>query len=130
MKYLCKSGCGKEVSGKDRNCYICANSGKNNPAWQGGKAKEKYKGFDRQIRKQIRFRDGFKCQLCGKKQTTFGEKTNNLEIHHIDYTKTNTVANNLIALCKVCHIATNFDRDKWIKKFAEIFKMRGLYQNE
>lgn len=129
MKYLCKSGCGAEVSGKDRNCYKCANSGKNNPAWQGGKNKEKYKGFDREIRRQIRFRDHFECQLCGKKQNAFGkDKTNQLEIHHINYQKEETISCNLVALCKECHIKTNFDRQDWQLKFAEIFKTRGLYQ--
>lgn len=118
------------MSGKERNCYKCANTGKNNPAWQGGKAKEKYKGFDRQIRKQIRFRDNFKCQICGKKQVTWGdEKTNQLEIHHIDYSKEHTIAENLIGLCKECHIRTNFERDSWIVYFKELFKKRGLYQN-
>lgn len=122
--------CGIEINETSKRCKSCANKGKNNPAWIGGKDKEKYKGFDREIRKRIQYRDKFACQLCGVKMTTFGKKTDKLECHHIDYNKQNTVPRNLIALCKECHIKTNFQREHWIEVFKEIFKKRGLYQNE
>ena len=118
--------CGAEINDKSTRCKKCANTGKNNPAWIGGKDKEKYVGFDREIRRRIQYRDKFTCQVCGAKMRTFGQKTDKLEIHHLDYNKENTVPKNLVALCKTCHIRTNFDREKWIEFFHQLFKKRGL----
>jgi 5-methylcytosine-specific restriction endonuclease McrA len=116
--------CGKEISKTAERCYSCANKGKNNPAYLGGKDKEKYKGFDNNLRNSILFRDKFKCQICGEKQVMF--KTDKLDCHHIDYNKENSVPKNLIALCKKCHIKTNFDREKWIEFFRNLFIKRGI----
>jgi len=118
--------CGKFISKTAQRCCVCANKGEHNPSWMGGKDKEKYIAFDREIRSRIRYRDKFTCQICGAKQTTFGVKTDKLEIHHIDYNKEHTFPKNLVALCKSCHIKTNFDREKWIQYFHDLFKKRGL----
>jgi 5-methylcytosine-specific restriction endonuclease McrA len=127
MKYYCINNCGKEVSGEGRRCYSCANKKENNPNWLGGKDEEKYEGFSKELRQQIHYRDHFTCQICGSKMTTFGKKTDKLEIHHIDYNKANSVPKNLVSLCKSCHIKTNFNRPKWIQFFKDLFKKRGLY---
>jgi 5-methylcytosine-specific restriction endonuclease McrA len=119
-KYLCIEGCGASVSGKGRRCWKCANSGKNNPAWQGGKAKEKYKGFTREIKQRIRYRDNFECQICHKKQTPFIKESEKLQVHHINYNKSHTIDTNLISLCKECHIKTNFNRQTWIEFFKNL----------
>jgi len=60
--------------------------------------------------KQIRGRDNFTCQLCGKKVFI---------AHHIDYDPDNFDEDNGICLCRSCHAKTNFDRDVW-REFFQI----------
>jgi len=119
MKNYCVE-CKKEISSGAKMCKSCANKGKNNPAWIGGKDKEKYVGFTRELRGRIHYRDKFTCQICGKKMTTFGTKTDKLEVHHIDYNKENCDLDNLISLCHNDHMRTNKpkDREKWQSIFA------------
>ena len=50
----------------------------------------------------------------------------NLDIHHVDYNKLNSVPNNLIALCRRCHNKTNKSRTIWIKHFKD---MLGIKEN-
>jgi 5-methylcytosine-specific restriction endonuclease McrA len=117
--------CGKPVTKKSKRCMKCANTQANNPNWCGGLDKEKYsKTFTNEVRDQIRFRDKFTCQVCGKKRIAREEFK--LEVHHIDYGKSNTSSKNLVALCKSCHIKTNYDREKWIKYFKDLFINRGI----
>jgi len=83
--------------------------------WQGGKSFEPYPlGWTKTFKEQIRYRDSYKCQLCNKPEI---ENNRRLDVHHIDYNKNNLDLNNLISLCKSCHIKTNHDREKWIKYF-------------
>jgi len=84
--------------------------GEKNPSWQGGKSFEPYT-LDWEIkRKTVRKRDGYICQLCGKYPA--------LDVHHIDYDKKNCNPENLITLCRTCHIKTNFNRDSWRLKLC------------
>lgn len=39
------------------------------------------------------------------------------QVHHIDYNKLNCNPNNLITLCKSCHMKTNFNREYWLDYF-------------
>ena len=39
------------------------------------------------------------------------------ERNHIDYNKLNCNPNNLISLCRKCHMKTNSNRDYWINYF-------------
>jgi len=84
--------------------------------WQGGKSFEPY-GVDwtESLRRTIRERDHYRCQLCGEPQ---GDRAHS--IHHIDYCKTNNNPNNLITLCNNCHVKTNFNRKYWIKYFRRL----------
>ncbi len=72
--------------------------------------------FDNNLKEQVRFRSHYKCQVCGCPQIENGRQ---LDCHHIDYNKKNNILNNLIALCKNCHRATNDNRDYWQKYFTE-----------
>ena len=86
--------------------------------WQGGISKEPYSfSFDKQLKELIRNRDNYKCQLCGMPEI---ENIRKLDIHHIDYDKKNCLPNNLISLCRRCHIKTNFKREYWIEYFNSI----------
>ena len=61
------------------------------------------------MRKAIRERDRYICQLCGEYPA--------FDVHHIDYDKKDCEPENLITLCRSCHAKTNFDKDYWINYF-------------
>ena len=85
------------------------------PCRNGGISFEPYPlGWTKTYREQIRFRDDYKCQLCGCSEI---ENIRKLCIHHKDYDKNNINSENLIALCMSCHSKTNFNKVSWIEKF-------------
>jgi 5-methylcytosine-specific restriction endonuclease McrA len=61
------------------------------------------------LKKSIRERDRYTCQICGKEPS--------ICVHHIDYNKKNCNPDNLITLCVGCHSKTNHSIDKWINYF-------------
>ena len=84
-------------------------SGKRNGSWRGGLSFEPYTmDWTKTLRRSIRERDRYTCQVCGEPQ---GDKA--LSIHHIDYDKKNCNPENLISLCITCHIKTNGSRKQW-----------------
>lgn len=93
------------------------NWGVNNSNWRGGLSFEPYPPeFDDRLKYVIRARDGFRCKLCGVPERS----DRNLDVHHIDYNKSNCATDNLISLCHRCHIGT-FDCDtSWIALFRSI----------
>lgn len=64
------------------------------------------------IAKKIRERDGYLCRICKLPSRSNRE----LDVHHIDYDKTNHASKNLMALCRLCHIQTNYHREYWITR--------------
>jgi len=105
---FCSRECmGKQLSIEQRgeNCHL----------WRGGISFKPYSPeFNNRLKTIIRERDRFTCQLCGITEELVGQK---LDVHHIDYDKTNNEVINLISLCKSCHSKTNFKRDDWINLF-------------
>jgi len=96
--------------------------GSNNPRWQGGKSYELYTlGWTNTLKKAIRERDNYTCQVCVKYQ-----KKPRLDIHHIDYDKTNLDPANLISLCRKCHFRTNSRRDLWQKIFIQKMQLVSI----
>lgn len=90
-------------------------SGKNHWNWKNGKSFEPYPlGWNKTYKEQIRYRDGYKCQICGIPET---ECLRKLCVHHIDYNKKNIHPDNLISLCIFCHIKTNCNREYWKEYF-------------
>ena len=86
--------------------------------WQDGKSFEPYGSeFNDRLKEQIRERDNYTCQECRKTQEVLGCK---LDVHHIDYDKTNNKPENLICLCKSCHMKTNFGREDWTEYFRKM----------
>lgn len=72
--------------------------------WQGGKSIQHkiYGGFfSKQLKDKIRVRDKFICQKCGIPEL---ELTRRLLIHHIDKNPKNCSEENLMSVCKSCHI--------------------------
>lgn len=91
-------------------------SGAKHPAWKGGISFVPYTlEWTRALKKAVRKRDKYTCQVCGKK----GE--DNLAVHHIDYNKKNCNLENLVTLCKNCHTKTNWNRKKWTEFFEKQF---------
>ena len=81
-------------------------SGENSSQWKGGLSFEPYSpDFTKYLRMRIRERDGCKCVLCGS--------TGKLDVHHINYDKSDSDPSNLITLCGSCHIRTNHNRSLW-----------------
>lgn len=79
-----------------------------NPFWLGGKSFEPYGlAFNKELKEQIRKRDNYTCQQCGKTEKQLGYK---LATHHIDFNKQNNNPSNLISLCRICHRQTYFSR--------------------
>jgi len=94
-------------------------SGPNNPNWRNGESRKPYgKGFTISLRKKIRQRDKYICQLCG-----INENGRKLDVHHIDYDKNNNSPNNLISLCASCHIKTSHNRNYWREYFIVNFQL-------
>lgn len=93
--------------------------GKDNPNYFNGKSNEPYSiEFNEILKRKIRKRDNYICQMCGMTQKEniirFKEK---LSIHHKDYNKNNLDEDNLISLCKICHLKTNGNREYYIEYF-------------
>lgn len=92
--------------------------------WKGGKSREPYPiSFDNQIKRQIRERDGYHCQLCG---LSVEDCIRDLNVHHIDYDKNNLDLSNLIALCGYCHSRTNFKRAYWPILLKGVLRLRTI----
>lgn len=100
--------------------------GEKNPSWRGGISFEPYSiEFNKGLKEAIIKRDNQRCQECFKHQDELFTKNGRrykLIIHHIDYNKKNNKPNNLIALCRNCHVQTNFKRKDWIKHFQNKMK--------
>jgi len=69
--------------------------------------------WTRTLRRSIRERDHYTCQLCGAQQ-----EDRAFSVHHIDYDKQNCNPDNLITLCEICHSKTNYKRDYWKEFFT------------
>ena len=87
------------------------------PNWVGGYSHKDYgKGFTKYLKNYIKNRD---LNVC---QTPNCMNTENLHIHHIDYDKTNNNPENLITLCRGCHMKTNNkkNREHWTEFYQNI----------
>jgi mannose-6-phosphate isomerase-like protein (cupin superfamily) len=113
--------CGREFEYTRRNLHkeqepvFCSlncsrNNGNNKEITNNVKLNHKYGfGFNKALKNRIKERDNYTCIMC--------ESKDKLEVHHIDYDKTNNNENNLITLCEKCHNITNFNREFWTQVF-------------
>ena len=77
--------------------------------WQGGISFEPYSvDWTETLKRSIRERDNYICQLCSQYGNT---------VHHIDYNKENCNPANLITLCKKCNSVVNYNREFWKNYF-------------
>lgn len=125
INYYCiEEGCNKQVSSPNKRCNSCNikyrhkiehfTQGNKNGNWINGKTIKYPSKFNTQLKETIRKKDNYKCKICNKSQKQNKRK---LDCHHIDYNKKNNDIDNLIALCKSCHIKTNHNRNYWINYF-------------
>lgn len=83
-------------------------SGEMNPNWRGGLSRHSYPwNFNEQLKNLIRERDNYKCVICGIPQE---ECVRKLDIHHKDRDKNNLNPENLITLCRICHLKVSFNK--------------------
>ena len=99
------------------------NCGPNHYAFRSDK-REYPAEWTMKLRKSIRKRDNYQCQICNKTQEEEGIA---LQVHHIDYNKENNEESNLITLCRSCHPKTNnIHRKRWTLFFTSIMKEKGI----
>lgn len=92
------------------------------PNWRGGISFEPYGiEFNDELKEQIRIRDEYQCQFCGKIQD--GRK---FPPHHINYDKKNNTPRNLTLLCIDCNAKANYEREKWEFLFQTLQEVRGF----
>lgn len=83
------------------------------PLWRGGISFEPYSiDWTETLRRSIRERDRYTCQMCGKEPS--------IVCHHIDYDKKNSNPDNLVTLCQSCHGRTHTNRQYWINYFKKL----------
>ena len=98
--------------------------GSKNPQWKGGISFKPYPlGWNRTFKEQIRYRDGYKCQMCGVAEIDCESK---LCVHHIDFDKTNLNEKNLISLCRSCHGILHQNKGRKLCQEVEQETLRGM----
>jgi 5-methylcytosine-specific restriction endonuclease McrA len=106
---------GRKLTEEHKRKIREAESGKKHYNWQGGISFEPYTlDWTKILKKSIRERDKYTCQICKKKQID-----KEFSVHHIDYDKQNCNPDNLITLCRSCHAKTSHNRNNWIKYFKK-----------
>lgn len=81
----------------------------NKYGWKGGISFELYSvDWTETLKRAIRERDNYICQLCSQYGNT---------VHHKDYCKKNCSPDNLITLCVKCNPKVNFNRNYWLNYF-------------
>lgn len=131
VKRFFKTSLGKRVYEKIRLAHVglhpsqetldkmsVAHSGERNANYVHGMARFPYPAdFSLMLKRQIRKRDNYACQICGMVENGY-----RLHPHHIDYDKNNNDPKNLICLCRTCHTKTNYNRSSWIEYFRPMDK--------
>lgn len=101
-------------------------TGEGNHQWLDGKSFEPYGlDFNDKFKEAIRARDNYCCVICNKMQEELNRK---LDIHHIDYIKTNSFPQNCVSLCRRHHAETNVNRNAWIVYFQKLLSERYNYE--
>lgn len=93
-------------------------TGDKHPMWKGGLTLEIYPTeWNERLKEEVRKRDHYHCMLC---DYVWKEEDRKPHVHHIDYNKKNCNINNLVTLCRFCHIKTSRNRDYWWRVLRRI----------
>lgn len=98
-------------------------SGSNHPNWKGGISKLPYcSNWTKEYKAEIKERDGYRClnPYCF-------HTTDNLSVHHVDYTKMLCGPDNLITICRSCNTRANKDREWHTQWYRKILNKRYGY---
>lgn len=120
----------RQIGGRNfcsRRCADLGHSlkmkGNNNSNYLHGESEFPYKGtWTLSDKERIRERDNRECKLCFLKEKDHHEK---LHVHHIDFNKSNHSNQNLITLCRACHmqlhakLTRNIWKEKLLKRLEE-----------
>lgn len=106
----------EETNRKNREAHLGAKSF----LWQGGVSGEtEYSPeWNNSLRNKVRRMNGLVCKICGIHQDKLIGFSHKLDVHHIDYNKKNCSLENLISLCRNCHLKTNLERRYWTNYFT------------
>lgn len=119
IKKMSNAKFGKILSNEYRRNISKSKKGEKNPNWKGGISLTPYTtDWDEDLKDSIRKRDSYICKMCGVHQDELDNIYKKLDIHHIDYNKSNCNPVNLITLCRSCHMKTNHHREYWRKYFS------------
>lgn len=95
--------------------------GESNPSWKGGISYLPYcPKFNNKLKEQIRNRDNYICQKCGKI-----ENGRRHSVHHVHYDKENCYPD-LITLCVGCNSKVNYNRNYWEEYFMNILEDKNF----
>lgn len=116
--------CSKECSNKGKIYKSIFQGGDKHPAWIDGQAGNGYPHeFSPALKRQIRLRDNYTCQLCGMTEAEHKKKFNRvLAVNHIDFDKTNCAIENLNTLCTGCNTKVNWNRKHYTIYFKNLMK--------
>jgi len=116
-----------KMSEKKKKIYLR----ENNPNWQGGISFLPYSPeFNDQLKDKIRKRDEHRCQLCFKHQNELRNQNNKsykLIVHHINLNKNNNNSDNLISLCRECHLKIHYNNQININNFPFKNKLTEVF---
>lgn len=125
QKYLLESGrkkfCSKECFFKGRESRATFEAGDKHPAWVDGNCRNGYTSeFNPSLKKKIKQRDNYTCQLCGITEDQHRGRFNRaLCVNHIDFDKKNCSEGNLNTLCIGCNTKINWDREYYTNYFKQ-----------
>lgn len=88
---------GHEVSKETRKKISIAHTGKKK--WDGLVKDKSYTGFSKHVKRKVRERDNYECQICGYNL----KRSSRSRIHHINGDKHNSSMENLVLVCNKCH---------------------------
>src|SRR3990167_3096340 len=92
-----------------------------NPNWRGGKSFEPYGlEFNNELKEKVRKRDGYRCQQCFRHQDELYDEAGRkykLNVHHIDYNKSNNDERSIYTFFQLHHTQTNFSREDWTEYY-------------
>lgn len=115
LRKLSEANKGKIISEESKVKMRNAQKGIKHWNWKGGLSHELYSiDWTQTLRRSIRERDHYTCQLCSKLQSDRA-----FCVHHVDYNKKDCNPTNLITLCNKCSTRVNFNREYWITYFTK-----------